>query len=401
MASFRNPAPLVLLVLAVGCRAPAAPIPDRLDDGWPVAAPADVGLEAAVLERIDSLRDANALGVLNAVVVVRDGRLVFERYYPSYRTGPPPLAETLDGMVPNRPFPPLPDGPLTAATVPPHTFQSASKGVTALVVGAAVDRGLLAPDRPVADLLPRYAGLLATDPRKGRMTLRHVLTMTTGLDWDETAVPYHDPANLARRLNASADWVGFTLGQPMREEPGTRFEYCSGCTLLLSAILQQATGKHADEFAEEALFRPLGIERTVWIRHAASADSLSHTGGGLWLRPRDAAKLGWLFVSGGEWGGRRVLSREWLEETARSHNERGEWGYGFQWNIRAVPGLAGSVRGDLLIAWGAAGQFIFVARPLRMVVVVNGYNWGDDLANPAFGTAVLRTAVAAASGAPR
>ncbi len=389
---------LLAAVLLVGQSEPHAQVPAALDDGWLVAAPADVGLDPHVLARIDSLAVRGNLGALNSVVIARDGKLVFERYYPGYQTGAPPIAPDLDGMVPNRPFPPLPRGPLTAANVPPHTIQSASKGITALVVGAAVDRGLLQLDRPLTELLPRYAHLLRTDPRKQRLTLRHVLTMTTGLDWNEAAIPYQDPKNLARRLNASDDWVEFTLSQPMREEPGTRFEYCSGCTLLLSAVVQQATGKHADQFAEEALFAPMRIDHTVWLRHARSADSLSHTGGGLWLRPRDFAKLGWLHVSGGEWHGKQVVSREWIRDAGSRHTERGIAGYGYQWLVRDVPGLAGSGPEDLVYAWGAAGQFVFAVKSLHMVVTVNGYNWeGKEIANPAFGLRVLHTAVEAAT----
>jgi CubicO group peptidase (beta-lactamase class C family) len=371
--------------------------PASIDDGWAVAAPAEVGLDRGVLARIDSLEARGELGILHSVVIVKDGKLVFERYYPGYRTGPPPIAPELDGMKPNRPFPPEPTGRIGPDNVPPHTIQSASKGITALVVGAAVDRGLLQLDRRVAELLPQYTSLLESDPRKSRMTLRHVLTMTTGLDWKEAAIPYQDPRNLARRLNTSDDWARFTLSQPMADEPGTRFEYCSGCTLLLSAIVQRATGRHVDEFAEEALFRPLQIEKAVWIRHARSPDSLSHTGGGLWLRPRDFAKLGWLVVDGGRWNGRQIVSEEWIHDVGSRHVERGIAGYGYQWLVRSVPALPSSGPEDLVYAWGAAGQFVFAVKPLRMVVVVNGYNWeGDAIANPAFGLKVLETAVSAA-----
>ena len=371
--------------------------PVKLNDGWTVAAPSDVGLDPAVLGRIDSVAAAGGLGILDAVVIVKDGKLVFERYYPSYRTGPPPIAPELDGMTTNRPFPSQPSGPLTAANVPPHTIQSASKGITALVVGIAVDRGLIRLDQPLTELLPRSAALLRSDPRKARLTLRHVLTMTTGLDWNEAALPYQNPANLARRLNASDDWVTFTLSQPMREEPGTRFEYCSGCTLLLSAIVQQATKQHIDQFAEEAVFGPMGIGPTVWLRHARSVDSLAHTGGGLWVRPRDFAKLGYLHLSNGNWQGKPVVSSEWIRDVGSRHTERSIAGYGYQWIVRDVPGLPGSGPADLVYAWGAAGQVVFAVKPLSLVVVVNGANWeGAELANPGYGMAILKTAVEAA-----
>jgi CubicO group peptidase (beta-lactamase class C family) len=386
-----------LLAAVVLARPASAQSPAKLDDGWPVAAPSEVGMTPAVLDRIDSLAAAGRLGILDAVVIVKDGKLVFERYYPSYRTGAPPIAPDLDGMTPNRPFPNLPSGPLTGRNVPPHTIQSASKGITALIVGAAVDRGLLRLDQPLTELLPRYAPLLQSDPRKSRLTLRHVLTMTTGLDWKEAAIPYQNPNNLARRLNASDDWVAFTLSQPMAEEPGTRFEYCSGCTLLLSAIVQQATKKHLDRFAEEAVFAPMGIDQTVWLRHARSVDSLSHTGGGLWLRPRDFAKLGYLHLSDGKWQGRQIVSSGWIRDVGSRHTERNIAGYGYQWLVRDVPGLPASGPADLVYGWGAAGQFVFVVKPLRLVVTVNGYNWeGAEIANSAYGMKVLETAVEAA-----
>jgi CubicO group peptidase (beta-lactamase class C family) len=165
----------------------------------------------------------------------------------------------------------------------------------------------------------------------------------------------------------------------------------------LSAIIQEATKKHTDQFAEEALFAPMGIDHTVWLRHARSADSLSHTGGGLWLRPRDFAKLGSLHISGGKWQGRQIVSSEWIRDVGARHTERSIAGYGYQWIVRDVPGLPGSGPADLVYAWGAAGQFVFAVKPLRLVVTVNGYNWdGTEIANPAYGLAILEAAVEAA-----
>src|SRR5262249_39760945 len=136
----------------------------------------------------------------------------------------------------------------------------------------------------------------AIDDRKRRMKIRHLLSMTAGFDWRED-LPYNDPNNTGSLLEASPDWVKFTIDRPMAVEPGTVFNYNSGATELLSYIFTAATGKDIEEYAAKYLFAPLGIDGYHWKR---SPSGLADTEGGLYLRPRDLAKIWYLFLKNGK-----------------------------------------------------------------------------------------------------
>ena len=220
-----------------------------------------------------------------------------------------------------------------------HTMQSVTKTVTSVVIGTAVARNEFPSlDTPVLTFFDT-AKVINLDDRKRRMTIRHLLTMTAGLDWDED-LPYGDPKNASSLMEASFDWVQFTIGRPMAQEPGARFKYNSGATQLLSHIFTRATGKDIEEYAQQHLFAPLGIERYYWKR---SPSGLADTEGGLYLRPRDVAKIGYLFLRDGVWDGKVIVRPEWVKASitpsvtvsdmpnASSGAEGGAIKYGFKW----------------------------------------------------------------------
>jgi CubicO group peptidase (beta-lactamase class C family) len=131
------------------------------------------------------------------------------------------------------------------------------------------------------------------------MTLADILTMRTGIRWDEESFDYTDPRNNCAVMEGKEDWVRYVLEQPMAEEPGKGFRYNSGATELLSCLLTKTTGKPADDYAKEHLFGPLGIKDFYWKR---TPKGLADTEGGLYLAPRDLAKIGLLYMKDGVWG---------------------------------------------------------------------------------------------------
>jgi CubicO group peptidase (beta-lactamase class C family) len=168
----------------------------------------------------------------------------------------------IDGLVVSRDGVPLVE---TAASTLPDTgrdIRSATKSIAALLVGIAIDRGLIASvDVPVVDLLPEYADALRADPRKTRMRIRDLLTMRSGLDCDDwdSASPGHE-----NRMYRKRDWLAFWAAVPMRDEPGTRFSYCTGNVIALGRIVEIASGEPLSAFAETTLFEPLGIRDAQW-----------------------------------------------------------------------------------------------------------------------------------------
>ena len=176
--------------------------------------------------------------------------------------------------------------------------------------------------------------------------------MRSGLDWQEG-----DPAY--RAMYQSPDWVKFVLDAPMASPPGSRFNYCSGCSHLLSAILQQTTGMHTRDFAEQYLFKPLGLSNVMWETDAAG---IPIGGWGLQLTPRDMAKLGYLYLRHGQWDGQQIISARWVETATQKHTDTdGGLGYGYQW--WTYPSLGAYA------ALGRYGQMIFVIPEADLVVV--------------------------------
>lgn len=291
--------------------------------GWPVSTPEEQGLDSVVLA--DLVDQLVAVGGIDSVTVVRNGHVV------------------LDTTI--YPFP----------EDTGHGMYSVTKSVIGTLIGIAIDRGLLSGvDVPVIDILPEAAPKVVEDS-KAAMTVEDLLTMATGLDCRDSFLYGYE--GLADML-ASEEWSANVLALPMREEPGTRFEYCNGASHLLSAIITELTGKPASEFAEDVLFRPLGISDVTWPN---KVNGVTVGFSELVLEPSDAAKIGYLYLREGEWDGEQVVSRSWIEAATTAHTYGGVVGqYGYQWWVEGA---------GISVARGAGGQTIFVLPLLDLVVV--------------------------------
>jgi CubicO group peptidase (beta-lactamase class C family) len=341
---------LLASVATTPARADVQPcgLPVAMEDGWRVAPPQASGLDQAALCRLAARLEGPARPNVHAVLVVRGGKLAFERYF------------TGDDERWGRWLGTIAFGPDTI-----HDMRSVTKTVTALLVGAAIDRGLLAGvDEPVMKFFPEYADLRT--PERDRILLRHLLTMTMGIAWDEER-PYTDPSNSELQMSRTQDPLRYVLEQPVVAAPGEQYRYNGGATALLAAVVQRATGQSLEAFARSALFQPLGIAQVEWIR---LRDGNPAAASGLRLRPRDLAKIGQMLLAGGTWAGRRVLSAEWVREVATPRiGGSGLYLYGYQvW-------LGRSFAGGTEIRWfagvGLGGQRVFVVPDLDLVVVTN------------------------------
>jgi len=200
------------------------------------------------------------------------------------------------------------------------------------------------------------------------MTIRHLLTMTSGLDWDED-LPYADPRNDSSRMEASFDWVRYAIDRPMAQEPGQAFKYSSGVTQLLSHIFRTATGHDIEEYAQRHLFTPLGIDRYFWKR---APTGLVDTEGGLYLTPRDLAKIAYLFVKNGIWDGQPIVQPDWVKQSLAPSVAVGDGvQYGFKWWLHPYG------TGDKRLAWGGSGfggQRPIFFPDYDLLVVFTGWN---------------------------
>ncbi|OWJ66754.1 hypothetical protein BWR60_13205 [Inquilinus limosus] len=340
------------------CRAPAA-----LDDGWAVAAPADEGFDPATLCAVGpAVESRNA----HAVLVVRHGTLVYERYF----TGEDERWGQPLGRIPH-----------DAATK--HDLRSITKSVTSLLVGIAVDYGWIKDiDAPVLSLLPQYADLRS--PERDRITLRHLLTMSSGLAWSED-LPYSDPRNSERLMSDAPDPYRYVLEQPFATAPGERWTYSGGATALLSAVLEQVSGRPLDVLAREVLFAPLGIDDVEWVRYP-NGDPVAASG--LRLRPRDIAKIGRLVLDRGAWQGKQIVSAGWIaQSTTKQIAAEDEIDYGFQWWLGHSQIDGQELRWAAGVGWG--GQRLFLVPDRDLLVVVTAGLYGQPDAQDALGRDVL------------
>ena len=255
-----------------------------------------------------------------------------------------------------------------------HQMHSVTKSITSILVGMAVDRKMIpSVDKKVYEFFAEYKGT-SWIGQKYEIDLRDVLTMTAGLDWDETTYSYFDSRNTLEEMFQSSNWVKYVLDRKAIEPPGERFNYNGGLTLLLAAIIRKVSGLYADKFAEQNLFGPLGISDYYWHKHP---DGTINSFGGLSLRLRDMAKIGYLFLNGGKWKGKQIVSQKWVNESTREHIATGGgYGYGYQW-WRGKAVISNQVI-EAFWAWGRGGQLIFVSPSLELVVVFTS----ESYANP-------------------
>jgi len=250
-----------------------------------------------------------------------------------------------------------------------HDVRSVTKSITAILFGIALDQGAISGvDVPVLDYFPEYADLKTTP--KSRITLAHLLGMASGLKWDESG-GYVRWGNNETRMQFAADPLRYVLDQDIVAEPGTRFNYNGGGTALLGEAVSRAVKKPLDDFAEEVLFKPLGIVSSEWRRNGQGQVTPY---GGLRLRPRDMAKIGRLVMNRGQWEGRQIVSEAWVEQMLRDRLPAGGLRYGWQWWHGQV--RAGASRVPYIAAFGNGGQRIFLvpSRDLVVVVTAGQYN---------------------------
>ncbi|MGA8758895.1 MAG: serine hydrolase [Stellaceae bacterium] len=337
------------------CSAPAA-----ISDGLPVSPPAAQGLDPHLIcsagPGLAKLAGADPHGV----VVIRHGVLVYEQYFAG------------DDM---RGWTPLGVVPHGANTL--HNIQSITKSVVALLVGIAFDRGWLKDlDTPIFSFFPEYADLRT--PEKGRITLRHLLSMTSGLDWPERAISINNPANIVRQARIAPDPYRAVLERSVEAAPGTAWNYNGGGVWLLGLVLEKVLGQPLDQLTKKALFEPLGITDWEWERFP---NGHPYASGGLQLRPRDLAKLGQLVLDDGVWQGRQIVSVDWIKQMTSRRNPDGMWfgfarGYGYLWWLgrSSIDGRDIDWVGSL--GWG--GQRLYAVSELSLVVAVTADVYGSS-----------------------
>jgi CubicO group peptidase (beta-lactamase class C family) len=340
------------------------------------ADPEQVGFASKLRERLEALLREGQAPSLHGVVVVRDGRPALEWYGAGndWSWGTPRGHVTF--------------GPETL-----HDLRSVTKSVTSLLYGIALgQRRVPPPGAPLLAQFPKYADL-ASDERRAMLRVEHALTMTLGLEWRED-IPYTSSENSEIAMEMAPDRYRYVLERPIIEEPGQRWRYCGGATALIGAMIERGTGMKLRDFAQEALFSPLGIDAFEWM---AGSDGVASPASGLRLTPRGLARIGECVASGGRWAGREVVPAQWLEaaHTPRVTIAQG-FEYGYQWYLGSSQRPAGG-------SWrwaagqGNGGQRLLLVPEIALVLAITcgAYDSVDQMTTPA---RVINAVLSSATG---
>lgn len=311
-----------LLLGCGGAEPSSVSLAPEAGEGWKVSTPEAQGMDADVLaQAFRHIEKSPELRTAYSLLVVRNGFLVAEGYFGH--------------------------GSRTKL----NDVRSVTKSVTSLLAGIALEKGFFRGlDEPLARFLPEHVD--SEDPRRA-ITLENLLTMRSGLRWDEHAHGDLDPTAMSRAV----DSVRYVLQHPVSDEPGQVFRYSTGDSQLLAAALRRATGETPARFAEKHLFAPLGITDFRWEAHR---DGLSYGGMRLFLTARDMAKIGQMCLDRGVWEGRQVVPSRWIETSTRAHVRWRGGAYGYLWWVRP--------EGYAAQGWG--GQYVYVLPGPRLVVVL-------------------------------
>lgn len=311
---------------------------------WRTSSPKEQGLDQVIIKSfIGQLKAEKLLRPISSILIVKNGYLVVNETFGTYK-----------GME-------------------PHTMQSVTKSITSTLVGIAIQnefiRGL---DEKVVDFFPEYSSIKYLDDRKKSMRLKDALTMQTGQAW--TGERHLGPLN-----RYPGDRMKYVLDYKMETEPGKRWYYNSGIAILLGGLLQNATGMNTMDFAEECLFTPLNIKDANW---KWGHKGIPHTGGGLFLKPADMARIGYLYLRNGRWEDKQLLPKWWVKEATTLHVKHTESiagvskiGYGFMWWLLPLSkSEQKAIEPEIYMAYGHWGQFIFAIPKYDMVVVFTNDN---------------------------
>lgn len=304
------------------------------------------GLNVSTLEKhnlnIDAFHKVNndicsgKYGNLHAVLVIHKNELVVEQYY--------------NGWDENQ----------------IHFLASTTKSFSAIITGIAIEQGKIKDENEkMLDFFPDYLTQF-NDTLKDKITIKHLLTNTSGFEWDEVSLPVDDPNNMGYKMDQEDNLFKASIELPMATIPGTKYAYSGPNNIIIGEIIKASTGQNIAGFTEQNLFKPLGINDYYWF----SKNGIYDVGGGLKLKPRDIAKYGMLHLNKGEWNGKQIVWSEWIDKIFEPYIEISHPLYScFQWQmVKTEYGFN---------SWfipGNGGQIINVVPDLDLVIVINADN---------------------------
>jgi len=338
--------------------------PENINDGFDVGSLDEVNIDSVLIEKAVNEINRGKYKEVHSMLIFKDNKLVFEEYFMGHKyqwDAPDHHGELVNW-----------DKSML------HEIMSDTKSITSTCIGIAIDKGFIeSVNQSIFDYLPEHQNL--NSDGKDKITIEHLLTMTSGLEWDEWGAPLSSPDNdIVGIWFSDKDPITYVLERPLVDEPGTSFTYSGGNMIVLGEIIKYATKMNIDEFSGKYLFGPLDIDSFDWWNRFENG--VFETGGGLKMTPRDMAKIGVTFLNEGVWNGKQIISEQWVEksEIAFSGNkgidvpgtDKRNVGYSYSWWTKTFSNSGKRIQ--MFYAGGWGGQNIFVFPELNTVVVTTG-----------------------------
>ena len=334
--------------------------PKQFDDNIRADALSNVGIDTNKIVTLTKLILADSFPNIHSLLIVKDNKLVYENYF----AGQDQIVGINQGYIEH-------------GINDLHDCRSISKSVVSACIGIAIQKGLIkSVDDSVFNYFPDYKKYNVGN--KSKLTIRHLLTMSSGLDWNES-VPYTTLKNTEMRMDFSFNPIKLILSRDLVHEPGTEWNYNGGGTQILAEIIKRVSGITVDKFAEKYLFLPLGIKKYAWLTFMFKK-SLPLAASGLRLRSRDFAKFGLMYMNDGVLNDSIILNKVWVQQSlspliARASTKYKNAGYGFQFWTYAD--TIGNKIFDISEAKGNGGQAIFFCKKLNLMVVTTAGNYNN------------------------
>jgi CubicO group peptidase (beta-lactamase class C family) len=305
---------------------------------------------------------ANRYAKIHGILIAKNGKTLYEHYFNGF---------TRDSL---------------------HDSRSSFKSITSLLVGIAIDKGFIKDlNQKVYSFFPEYK-TIDDDLGKKEMTIKNLLEMESGFDCDEFS---DNGVNCENTMDTTKDWVKFSLGLPMKNKPGKVWAYTSCDPMIISGILTNAAHMSVMDFADQYLFRPMGITHYKW-----TVDPAGHamTAGSFYILPEDMLKIGCMVEDNGVWNGKRIVSAKWIIESTHTAIPIPDFSfvkisksqvaipqqayYGYYWYSERVK--TKDFTENVLFASGNGGQYIMIIKRLNLVVVFTQGNYDNWRAKRAF-----------------
>lgn len=310
--------------------------PINMNDGLRVSTLKKHNLDTAIFNRINQEIFSGKYGNIHSLLVIDNNELVIEQYYNGWKK------EEL------------------------HFLASNTKSFNAILISIAIEQGKIKNvNQKMLDFFPEYTAL-KNDTLKNKITIKNLLTNTSGLLWDEQSLPVKDPDNMGVKMDKRDDWLKSSLNLSMDTIPGTKYVYSGPNNIILSEIIKRATGKNIAKFAEKHLFNPIGIKEYSWYEKNGIHDG----SGGLKLKSRDIAKYGLLHLNKGKWKENEIVSKRWIKEIFSPYIEIHYPFYScYQWQMAKT-----NLGFNVWFIPGYGDQIINIIPALNMVIVINADN---------------------------